>query len=417
MKLGKKAMTALAFAVGTCMFVSTAFADMALGTGYDRLKETVKYTAAQMEDGLDNYTVEWLAELKVDDETVMQVSTVKKYDTRKKAAEDLTVTKQFFGQTETSWSYFDSEAYIYKHGDDQYTVVERDARDSDEAYVFRSPFRDEAAEDLEKIVDALVGNLKEYVQVDENANGERVYSGTLTQLQVPALINAVSSFYMKQIINEQSRYHHDVPLPDIKKDIFVQKVTGTAVEDANGLLKSMRGEITFSGKDSRDVTHEVALHVMFKLKDVGTTAVVKPDLKGKKVEVSTANGLSDKYVGTYKANIVIEKDGEFVNIGERTLEIDSVQDGIIRGRYYETVKPEYASEYPEPYDFTFELSANDYFFTYKNPAGKEETGALHPGANGNIYLRFNVEVHDDGGYSTKAGERWFSGDLIRVFEE
>ena len=52
MKLGKKAMTALAFAVGTCMFVSTAFADMALGTGYDRLKETVKYTAAQMEDGL-----------------------------------------------------------------------------------------------------------------------------------------------------------------------------------------------------------------------------------------------------------------------------------------------------------------------------------------------------------------------------
>src|SRR5690606_19832549 len=113
---------------------------------------------------------------------------------------------------------FDSEAYIYKHGDDQYTVVERDARDSDEAYVFRSPFRDEAAEDLEKIVDALVGNLKEYVQVDENANGERVYSGTLTQLQVPALINAVSSFYMKQIINEQSRYHHDVPLPDIKKD-------------------------------------------------------------------------------------------------------------------------------------------------------------------------------------------------------
>ena len=58
--------------------------------------------------------------------------------------------------------------------------------------------------------------------------------------------------------------------------------------------------------------------------------VVKPDLKGKKVEVSTANGLSDKYVGTYKANIVIEKDGEFVNIGERTLEIDSVQDGIIQ---------------------------------------------------------------------------------------
>lgn len=417
MKLGKKALTALTFVVGAGVFVSTAFADMVLGTGYDQLKDTVKYTAAQMEEGLDNYTVEWLAEWRVDDETVMQTSTVKKYDTKKQAAEDVTVTKRPDGETTTGWTYFDAHMYIWKGSDDTYYVTERDRRSSDEAYIFRSPFREEWAEDMEKIVDALVGNLKEYVQVDENADGERIYSGSLSHMQVPALVNAVGSFYMKQLMNDQYRYNDDIRLPELKKDIFVQKVTGTAVEDERGLLKSLSGEITFSGKDSQDQVHEVVLSVMFKLTDVGTTTVVKPDLNGKNVEVSAANGISEKYVGTYKNNIVIEKDGQFVKIGERTLEIDSVKNGIIHGRFYETVDPEFASEYPEPYNFTFELTTKDQFFTYENPDGKEETGAMHAGADGNIYLDLNLEVFDDGSYGSKPEQRSFHAEMIRVFEE
>lgn len=416
MKLGKKAMTALAFAVGACLFVSTAFADMAMGTGYDRLKASMKQTAAQMEEGLDNYTVEMLAEWKVDDETMMLTSTVKKYDTVQKAAEDVTVTKQYGGETITSWSYFDPQVSIFKGDDDKYFVTERSGQSSDEAYTFRNPFEEDWVEDFEKIVDALVGNLKEYVQVEENAAGERIYSGSLTQLQVPALLNAVGSFYMKQLMNDQRIYGNADKWPEFKKDIYIRKVTGSAVEDEKGLLKSLQGEIVFSGKDGRDVTHDVTLNLVFRLTDVGKTKVVKPDLEGKNVEVSIANGFSDKYVGTYKNNIVIEKDGAFVKIGERTLEIVSVKDGVVRGRFYETVKPEYASEYPDPYDFTFELSAGDNFFTYNNAAGEEENGVLHTGMNGNIYLDLNVEVHE-WGYGSKANERAFSGELIRVFEE
>lgn len=42
MKLSKKSISVLSFTIGACVFVSTAFADMALGSGYDRLKNSVK---------------------------------------------------------------------------------------------------------------------------------------------------------------------------------------------------------------------------------------------------------------------------------------------------------------------------------------------------------------------------------------
>ena len=123
---------------------------------------------------------------------------------------------------------------------------------------------------MEKIVDALVGNLKEYVQVDENANGERVYSGTLTQMQVPALFNAVSSFYIKQIINEQSRYNHDVPL-GYQKRYFCPKSNGYGRGRCQRIAEKHEGEITFSGKDSQRCSPMKWRYIDFKLKDVGTT--------------------------------------------------------------------------------------------------------------------------------------------------
>jgi hypothetical protein len=45
MKLSKKAITALSFTIGASIFISTAFADAMLGSGYDRLKGSAKTTA------------------------------------------------------------------------------------------------------------------------------------------------------------------------------------------------------------------------------------------------------------------------------------------------------------------------------------------------------------------------------------
>lgn len=44
MKLSKKALTVLSFTIGASVFVTTALADMALGSGYDQLKGSIKFT-------------------------------------------------------------------------------------------------------------------------------------------------------------------------------------------------------------------------------------------------------------------------------------------------------------------------------------------------------------------------------------
>jgi hypothetical protein len=347
---------------------------------------------------------------------------------KKQATEESSVNQNANGEVTTYYSYSDKELSIWKSGTDEtYYVTEYTGKYAGriERNIFANPFNGEGAPEIEKIVDALVGNLKDYVQVEERPEGGRIFSGTLTEMQVPALVNAVSSFIMKQVINDQHRIQENAQLPKMESDIFVKKVTGRAVENEAGLLENVTGEVVLSGKDKNGVQHDITLNAVFKLSDVGSTKVTKPDLSDANVEkVSHTSGFSSKYVGTYKNNIVIEKDGEVVKIGERTLEITNVEDGKVTGKYYEIVKPEYAEEYPNPYNFTFEYDPDDsthgphmYFFSYTNQDGEVEYGQIHPGNFGKIYLDLNMEIMDEHSYRSNMNYDLFDPEFIRVFPE
>jgi hypothetical protein len=200
MKLSKKKMTVLSFPLGACVFVSTAFADMLLGSGYDRLKSSAKMTASQMKEGLNNYTIEVLFTLKDNDQTLLQTSMVNKMDTKKKASENKTITQYSSGKSTNSYSYADEKRSIWKSGmEDKYYVTEfPDDINRENWKGFTNPFNEKGAPEIEKIGDASVGNLKDYVQAEERPEGGRVYSGTLSATQVPAIVNAASSFGIKR---------------------------------------------------------------------------------------------------------------------------------------------------------------------------------------------------------------------------
>jgi len=424
MKLGKKSMTALSFTIGACIFVSTAFADTLLGSGYDRFKGSVKHTTAQMEKGLNNFTVEALFTLKDNGQTLLQSSTTNKIDTVNKASEESYVTQQPNGETRSRYTYTDKKTSIYKNGiDNKYYVTEM-PKDTvrGESFLFSNPLNDKGAPEIEKIVDAVVGNLKDYVQVEEKPDGGKAYSGTLTEAQVPALVNAVSSFGMKQMIGDQGRVDKESRLPQLEKDIFVKKVTGAAVENKAGLLENVTGHVTMSGKDKNGNQHDLALDVVVKLTNIGSTKVAKPDLTGANVEnVARMGGLSSKHVGKYKNDIVIEKNGKFVKIGERTLEITTAENDKVAGKFTETVKPGFEAEYPDKYNFTFEYNPDDSnsraMFKYKNAKGVEEQGQLHPDSNnGKIYLNLNMEIVSKDSYRINSGA-YFNDTFTRIFED
>ncbi|RUT35835.1 hypothetical protein EJP77_02135 [Paenibacillus zeisoli] len=421
MKLSKKGITALSFTLGACLFVSTAFADTLLGSGYDQLKGSAKNTASQMEKGLDSYTIEALYALKDNGQTLYEESNTNKFDAQKQASENTSVTQVSSGNTTTNYSYTDQKHSIWKNGtDDKYYVTEF-PEDEVRGKMFASPFNAKGAPEIEKIVDALVGNLKDYVQAEERADGGRVYSGSLSEAQVPAVVNAVSSFGIKQMINEQGRMQRDAKMPEIESDIFVKKVVGTAAENKSGLLENVTGEVILSGKDKNGTQHDLTLNIVLKLSNIGNTKITMPDLTGANVEnVTDSGGFSSKFVGKYKNNIITEKDGKFIKIGERNLEITSMDKDKVTGKYHETVKPGFEAEYGDKYNFTFEYnpkrSNSMSTFTYTNSKGEQENGQLYPGGSGKIYLELNIKMIDSNSYQSN-NQQYYDGEFSRVFED
>lgn len=421
MKLSKKKMTVLSFAIGTCVFVSTAFADMMLGSGYDWLKSSAKTTAAQMEEGLDNYTIEALFTVKDNDQTLLQASTYHKMDTKKQKTESTTITQYANGKSTNTFSYSDEKLDIWKSGmDNKYYVTEfPDGMDKDQRNEFNNPFKEQGAPEIEKIVDALVGNLKDNVQAEERPEGGRVYSGSLSATQVPAVVNAVSSFGIKQAIRDENRMEGNMKIEEFESDVHVKKVTGTAIENQAGLLEHVTGDVILSGKDKNGLEHDLHLNVVFKLSDIGHTKITMPDLNGANVErLSHFGGLTSKFVGTYKNNIVVEKDGKFVKIGERKIELTSVENGTVTGEYSETVNQGFEADYPDVYNFDFQYKQSEpnSMFTYTNPKGKQENGQIHPSNPGKIYLDLQIEKIDSNSYRSNSRPN-YDQEFNRVFED
>lgn len=413
MKLSKKSVTVLSFTIGACLFVSTAFADTLLGSGYDRLKGSAKTTASMMDKDMKNYTLEALYTLKDNDKTLIQGSSSQKMDVEKQMKEENTTTKEANGETTSRYSYSDITKSIYKNGtDDTYQVMEYPANAKQHNPAdFENPFEEKGAPEIEKIVDAVVGGMKDYVQVEEGPEGGKVYSGSLSETQVPAILNAVSSFGIKRMLSDEP------DLPVIESDVFVKRVVGSAIENKAGYLENVTGDITLSGKDKNGVQHDLNLNVILKLSEVGNTKITTPDLTGAKIEkVSYSNGLSSKYVGAYKNDIVMEKDGKFVKIGERTVEITSVDKDKVKGKFTETVVPGYESLYPDKDNFEFEYdSAASSTFTYKNAKGEEKNGSIYQGAPGKIHLELNIGIMDKNSYKSDS-KPFYDGEFKRIFE-
>ncbi len=417
MKLNKKTVTALSFTLGATLFISTAFADALIGSGYDQLKSSIKTTASQMETGLGNYTMEAMYTMKNNGETFMEVSQRTKYDSATKATENTLVTQYGKGEPTQNYSYQDPNRSIWKGSfDDTYNVTEYSQPLPSRDRAFRDPFKEQGAAELEKVSDAIVGNLKDYVQAENGTDGGKTYSASLSEAQVPALVNAIASFGFKKILVDESRSNRDLNIPQIESDIYVKKVTGLASQQKAGTLENITGEIVLSGKDKNGNVHDLSVGVTARMTAVGDTKIVLPDLTNANVTKAEQgdNGLSSKYVGKYKSNIVIEKNGQFVKAGERVLEITGVEQGRVIGTFTETIKPEFEKEVGEPLVFTFnEKSESDrgpaYIFT--TPAGEKGSFQLFPNGMGNVYMHTQE-------LPVSVAKRMdnFGGEMNRIFE-
>ena len=343
MKVKKRTAMIISFALGSLLLGTTILADITTKSGYDQFKNALKVTAEQCSEKFDSYTMDYSMAMKDNGKTLVTENDVHKYDGSKNASEKISSRLRINGDKVSTQTYSDKTTEIRVSANDPtYYVTEFTKERKEEA--FPNPFKEEGADDLEKIVDAIVGNLKDHVVVTENADGSKGLTGSLTEVQIPSLVSAVASFQMKQEFNGQQDN-----LPHLTKDVFVKEVKGSAKVNKDGVMESILGTAVLSGKDDQGTVHEISIEVLIKILDINSTKVTKPDLAGKKVVKDIAKYYSDsseitnpeKFIGKYKNDIVIEKDGKFVKIGERFVDITQINNQVVAGRYYEKMKPEF----------------------------------------------------------------------------
>jgi hypothetical protein len=270
---------------------------------------------------------------------------------------------------------------------------------------FSNPFKEEYADDFEKIADAVVGSLKDHVVVTENSDGSLGLAGSLTELQIPSLVNAVASLQMKQEFNGNQNNP-----PRLTRDVFVKEVKGTAKVNKDGVMENILGSAVLSGKDEQGTVHDITVEILVKLSDINSTTVNKPDPTGKKVVKNTArneapgNEISnpEKFIGKFKNDILIEKDNKFVKVGERCIEITQFDNQTVTGRYYEVYKPEFEAYATTERDFKFNAQKPDVV----NVSGFEYT--TESGSKGNIYLdQYAGKIHLSGRNPLSVGDLIF----------
>lgn len=418
MRFSKKTATICSFVFGAMILATSAFADIMLGSGYYSLKNAVKTTIGKVTSEVDNFSADTMISLKIDGKVFAESTSNAKFDIKNKAKES--IDKNFKkGEVRENYWYSDENQRIYKKFDDgSYEVIEKRKNKNETSRIIENPFEDEQVKDAEKVLDAFVGSLQDAIQVEESA-GKKMYVGNLSETQIPSVVNAVSSFLFKySILDEWDAKRLDVPHP--KSNIYLTNASGKAVENEDGIIESGIFTASISAQDSKGIEHIYALDFSMDIKDVNSTVVKAPNLNGQKVTYSKEGFEFDsKYIGKYKNDIVKEKGNSFKKIGERLVEITSVENGNIKGKYYEAYNEGYEADTVRSFDFysNDDESINFTIIHYTDDKGEKKKGIIHRTGSQNIRVSFNVTIDEDnGGYTYSNNEDGFDDTFIRIFE-
>lgn len=406
MKFKKKTAMLASFTIGTLLFATTALADITSKSGYEQLKDGLKSTAEKASGGFDTFTLDTTYVMKDNGKILQTENKVEKYDRKKNASESISTSEGVNSNNGTNYTYSDSKTDIRQGiGSDEKVYVMEYTEDR-KFNQFTNPFAEDSAVDVERIADALIGSLKDHVIVKDNPDASKELTGSLTEMQIPALVNAVASFQLKQMFN--GRNGMATEWPHLTQDVFVKEVAGSAAITKDGDMENILGTATVTGKDSQGQVHDITVEVLAKLKDVNSTTVTKPDLTGKEVvkqvgKVNRGPELANpqKFVGNFKNDILIEKDGKFVKAGERFLEITQIDTNGVSGRYHEVYKTGLEDSINKTKDFTFsgtfENEKRNVRFEIPNENGDKVEGNLYfDDYVGKVQLNFNQQYAGNG---------------------
>ncbi|NOV03862.1 hypothetical protein [Paenibacillus planticolens] len=291
----KKKWLMLGSAVGVSgiVMVTTGFSALASTSGYDAYKSALKNTKT-----VQNVAVQAAAALQDNGSVLVSANGSFKMslDTETASGNAEVVAN---GTPQSLIFYKQKDQTVLKSSaSDVYFVKQEGAKKHKDEKKLNET---EIPQQVETVIDALVGNLKDFVAVDANSDGTKEIAIQLDNAQIPAVVNALAPIAIKEATKAENDgekkddtadanklpFQEDFlknAAPQLTQDIKIEKVSIKATVNASNYITHQEADLTISGKDDSGAAHQVNLHLQADLSGFNSTSPETIDLAGKTVQ-------------------------------------------------------------------------------------------------------------------------------------
>ncbi|NHC43086.1 hypothetical protein G6549_24630 [Bacillus sp. MM2020_1] len=260
-------------------------------SGYDLFKTAVKKTHT-----INSFSAHTTASLTDNGKEIYQVDSLNTLNVKAESGNStVSVTN---GGTTTKVDYFSkADQTVVKSSKDDNYYVKQEKEDKKESN--RKEHKDEnlspqMQKDVEAIFDAITKNYQDKITTKDGVNGQTKLQLDLSKNQIPAVGQAVVSFFLKNIDHQKEHVEKaefgslqfadlKPQLPQLKNNINVSRVVLNGAVDKNEYLVGQEATIYVSGDDVNGTRHDLVLKLANKFNQLNQAKVSSVDLTGKKV--------------------------------------------------------------------------------------------------------------------------------------
>lgn len=290
--MNKKLMTIAGTVVlGTAMLGATAYAAVSGTSGYDLYKQAFKNTYA-----VSSITPKTEVVVNDNGSLLFKVDATSKIDKENESMSNSISVASADRQKTVDIYNQDNQTIIKNSDSDVYDVMgsgkwRRPAGDK-----WKKADDPGRIQDIENVVDALTGNIQNYITSNSNPDGTTEVSLQLSGSQVSPVVNAVASLAVKNIGRENDFRGHQGgmesvldsdlrdKLPQLVNNIKVSSVDVDAVINKDNLIQNQTEHLVITGTDANGKAHEISVSVDTAFTGFNSTTPDRVDLTGKQVQ-------------------------------------------------------------------------------------------------------------------------------------
>jgi hypothetical protein len=274
--------------ISSLVMVTSGFAAMSSSTGYSVYKDAIKATSS-----LDSVALSGGISLKDNGVSLLNVTGSVKADLANETGSG-SATIDNNGKQQTVEVYRQNNQTITKSSASDVYYQEQEHANKNEN---DKPESKQIPQEVENIIDSLVGNLQNSVTLDNKTDGTKAITLSLSNAQLPPVVNAVGSLLIKNALDEKEANKQNEltgidikpALPALTQNIKIDQIDIKADINAANFIQHQEASITISGNDAAGAAHQVVLQLNADLTGFNTTTPDTIDLTGKNVQVVQHN--------------------------------------------------------------------------------------------------------------------------------